>query len=396
MGPSERSAKPTITAPWDQYDQHVGQVQPELVDSRLNFVVISAPKTGTTWLQDNLICHKDILVPTKESKYFCTFWQWYDINWLLATFAGGEDKCRGDVGGSYMLLPMPVIQKIYSLFPELKLLFVMRDPVERAWSHIRHDYRYRVSGFTDYRGSLEDLSASDIANDSWLDYYLAFGDYPASLERWLSAFPPDQFHVRFIEGIQAAPQRVLLEAFEHLGITPSVDLSDFPLGERVFPGLPVPMPIGLRAYLFHAIQPGLVRLDALLGKHFGLSVPAEWRQAPNESIPGDIARPPHFAPADDERLIQLLAQQLRHSHLPRLIEQDDQGYNVLFYRGRFHAVACDVGPLDLHACSDRELLRHREEGTYLVGESPIQIKQRINAAAALRHDSRKHDAVERS
>ena len=88
MGPSERSTEPTITAPWNQYDQCVGHVQPELVGSRLDLVVISAPKTGATWLQENLVCHEDILAPTRESKYVCTFWWWYDIDRLSAMIRG--------------------------------------------------------------------------------------------------------------------------------------------------------------------------------------------------------------------------------------------------------------------------------------------------------------------
>jgi Sulfotransferase domain len=47
-----------------------------------DFLVVSAPKTGSTWLAYNLACHPSIFVPPdKEIKYFSNFHEWLDLDW---------------------------------------------------------------------------------------------------------------------------------------------------------------------------------------------------------------------------------------------------------------------------------------------------------------------------
>ncbi len=380
----ESNIQASLDQAWQQYDRRIGTIDAALGNCAPDFLVISAPKTGTTWLRRNLVRHRGLYVPPIELKYFCTFWRWFDVNRLLEQFSEGRLRRKGDIGGSYVILPELAIRRIHSLFPELKFIFLMRNPIDRAWSHIRHDYRYRVSGFADYDGPLDTISLSQFVEEFWLDYYFAFGDYASTLNRWLSVFPAERFYVNFTVGIERDPRQVLVEIFKHLGVDSNVDLADFPASDCIFPGLDIGIPQTLETYLHRAYESPLGRLQTLLDDRFGLSLPKQWNdlRQEREQARNGISPPIPLPDTDDKYLISLLGRQLRCSHLPQLVESDYCGYNVMLYQGRFHALACCGGPMDLHTCSPDEIRRRRAEGMYLVHSSPQGIRRLIDRATA--------------
>src|SRR5712691_9258164 len=85
----------------------LGSVDPELATCLPNFLVISAPKTGSTWLSVNLGLHPEIFIPErKELKYFSSYCQWFDLNWYLSHFRPGAGRTRGEASPAYALLPV--------------------------------------------------------------------------------------------------------------------------------------------------------------------------------------------------------------------------------------------------------------------------------------------------
>ena len=62
------------------------------------------------------------------------------------------------------------------------------------------------------------------------------------LRRWSSLFPREQLYVGFYESIASRPQALLRDLFAYLGVNPDVDLSAFPVSQRVLPGLPGDLP----------------------------------------------------------------------------------------------------------------------------------------------------------
>src|SRR5947209_20422801 len=60
-----------------------------------DFLIISPPKTGSTWLADNLRCHPEVFVPAiKEVKYFSSYFKSLDLGWYLGHFAVGAGRSR--------------------------------------------------------------------------------------------------------------------------------------------------------------------------------------------------------------------------------------------------------------------------------------------------------------
>src|SRR5215218_4326678 len=99
-----------------------------------DFLVVSPPKTGSTWLADNLRRHPGLFVPaSKEVKYFSLFGDWLGLEWYLDHFIAAGARLKGEASPSYALLPEERIRLVRDLMPGVKLIYLMRDPLARAW-----------------------------------------------------------------------------------------------------------------------------------------------------------------------------------------------------------------------------------------------------------------------
>ncbi|HSQ54451.1 MAG TPA: sulfotransferase domain-containing protein, partial [Gemmata sp.] len=219
-----------------------------------HFLVISPPKTGSTWLAENLRCHPDLFLPEcKELKYFSSLHRFVGPDWYRAQFARALGRLAGEASPSYAALPSCQIERIHREYPHVRLLFLMRDPISRAWSHARHAHRFQEGRFDGVQtGAPSDADWVACCESDWL---MASGDYLGQLKRWLAVFPREQFLIGFYESIAKEPERLLRTAFRFVGTDDGVDLSTFPTRERVFPGpergLPPSVEASLRV-LWHA------------------------------------------------------------------------------------------------------------------------------------------------
>ena len=163
---------------------------------RPDFLVISPPKTGSTWLADNFRHHPRLFVPAiKEVKYFSCFCNWLDLGWYLDHFRAAPGTIRGEASPSYSILPPDRIRLVRALLPDVKLIFLMRDPIARAWSHARHNFRYREARFADCQHDFDDVPESIWHEAFRHEWSLASGDYLGQLRRWREVFPREQFFV---------------------------------------------------------------------------------------------------------------------------------------------------------------------------------------------------------
>jgi len=107
-----------------------------------DWMVVAPPKTGTSWVYANLRNHPDAYaVDVKEVKYFSNRFELEDLRNYVAHFRNGVGKVKGEASPSYSLLPCRTIRLIRKLIPDLKLIYLMREPSGRAWSHARHNFR---------------------------------------------------------------------------------------------------------------------------------------------------------------------------------------------------------------------------------------------------------------
>jgi hypothetical protein len=249
----------------------------KLAAQRPDFLVISPPKTGSTWLADNLRCHPDVFVPpNKEVKYFSSWYRHLDLNWYLGQFVGGVGRIKGEASPSYALLPRERIRLVRRLLPDIKLVFLMRDPVARAWSHAKHCFRYREANFAASSADFAAVTDAEWRANFRHEWTLASGDYLGQLRRWRSVFPRGQMYVGFYESIARAPETLLRELFAFLEVSPEVDFARFPVADRILPGLPASLPAGLREDLHDLLGNRTRELADFLAEEFDLQPPPDW------------------------------------------------------------------------------------------------------------------------
>ena len=145
-------------------------------DAKPDFLCVGAQKAGTTWLFEQLNWHDDFwMPPLKEVNYFdhmsrsrhpersarsnlrlrderdrrfleamenlCAQ-QHIDLDLYAQLFAPKGSLLSGDVSPAYCIVPEEIIVRIVDRFPELKVIFLARDPVERAWSDLSMAVQY--------------------------------------------------------------------------------------------------------------------------------------------------------------------------------------------------------------------------------------------------------------
>jgi Sulfotransferase domain len=244
-----------------------------------DFLVIGAQKAGTTALYAYLHWHPGITGPSwKEVSFFDRHW-WRGEAWYRGQFPlRSGRRLVGEASPSYLFHPLAP-ERVRSLVPDAKLVALVRDPVDRAYSHYQHEVALgrEPLSFADAlaaeaertRGEVERLVADPRAfSRAWWDHtYAARGRYADQLERWLAAFPREQLLVVPSEDLGERPAEAYAAVLAFLGAAPHA-LPEFP---RVFERQYEPMRPETRASLAATFAEPNRRLEQLLGRSLGWS-----------------------------------------------------------------------------------------------------------------------------
>ncbi|MBI3862012.1 MAG: sulfotransferase domain-containing protein [Planctomycetia bacterium] len=305
-----------------------------------DWMVIAPPKTGTTWVSENFRRHPQMFVPlSKEVKYFSNRFATEDLRWYLGQFREGLGKSKGEAPPSYSLLPRSTIRIVRQLMPDLKLVFLMRDPIARAWSHARHCFRFREANFKGRLGAIDTVSDAEWIENLADDWNRLCGDYLGQLQRWLSVFPREQLFLAFFDDIVDSPRATLHQLFKFLGVDEGfADSSDVAL-EAANVGLTHQMPARVAAHLTRLYGPRTRELAEFLAREFDLQVPNSWH-----AVLDDQAQSSGECHAvidwqvDDARLRAVLARD-------DLTHLDFLGFQVIERGSGFMAYRTSLGPL---------------------------------------------------
>jgi hypothetical protein len=196
------------------------------------FLVIGAYKAGTTTVHHALRAHPDVFVPLQKEPSFFAFADApdpaspayeravRDEAAYTALFAdAGTATAVGEVSPEYLVNP-EAPAAIAQRCPNVELIAVLRNPVDRAWSdwlmYVR-DGRER----DDFARALTLQEQRQRAGEP-TGHYLSTGEYADQLVRYLARFPREQLHVWLYDDLDSNPDRVMREMFTALGVDPHV------------------------------------------------------------------------------------------------------------------------------------------------------------------------------
>ena len=208
-----------------------------------DFLCIGAHKAGSTWLYQQLDSHPDFwMPPVKELHY---------LDQLSRVQRAAGPRCRderdrrflerlqslsaepsidlvnyarlfepkasllsGDISPNYSTLSNKVIRQVVGYFPNLKVMFLARDPVERVWSHLSMEVHYRqIEPF--------DVTNIDEVNRNLLRRGMLLRSYPSAVvARWKRYVHPAQFRVYFFDDLQSNPAELRRSILYFLGADP--------------------------------------------------------------------------------------------------------------------------------------------------------------------------------
>lgn len=196
-----------------------------------DFLGIGAQKAGTTWLAESLRRHPAVfLAPRKELHWFDNKWD-RPLREYARQFADAQGRVKGEITPAYGVLPPERIRFVRTVMPDVRLVLLLRNPAERAWSHALMDLGAR-------RGRKpEEIGADEVIAFLEEEHAARRGDYLAILDAWLGVFPEEQLLVAFFDDVQNRPRELLERVFRHLSVSTDVDWTLFPLGDRIVPGV---------------------------------------------------------------------------------------------------------------------------------------------------------------
>lgn len=197
------------------------------------FLVIGGQKCGTSWLGHHLSQHPDVFLPPGEVHYFTHADRWArGVDWYRDHFCEATtERAVGEKTPNYLWVTdhrvgphMPgVHRRVHQLLPDARLVAIVREPVSRAISALRHQVRAgRIPPLDP-----EDLLLGRHRHVAEAQGILDMGRYAVGLEAFLELYPRDQLLVLVHEeDVVADPRRGLQRVCDFLGVDPGFAFRD--------------------------------------------------------------------------------------------------------------------------------------------------------------------------
>ena len=268
-----------------------------------DFLIIGAQKSGTTWLDRNLRLHPQLWLPPEKEIHFFDLPQWLPFfvlrlapmrgvrrwvqyrmrrdaviaqekphlaefyrryywglrttTWYRKIFAPGENQLAGETTPRYATLGRRRLQQLARLLPDVKIIYVLRDPIDRMWSDLALFSSAKFGG--EGLGTKASPSARKFLSD---ERNLAHSRYFTNLEAWHRIIPRDHIHLVFYDDITADPEELLKGICRFLEIDSFHIQSGRILRERIHAHEYPPLPEAFARDLASRLLPDLRRLQA--------------------------------------------------------------------------------------------------------------------------------------
>jgi hypothetical protein len=189
-----------------------------------DFMIIGTAKAGTTSLFQYLAQHPDIIPSkTKELFYFGTPSQWRGLRWYLTNFPlkeEAENKLTFEATPAY-LYNIYAPEKIGYLFPDMRFIASLRDPVKRAFSHWSSRHNRNKNGELYDARSFEEAVNQELDEnykDPHAHRFLYKGMYATHLKNWYQYYPPENILLLDFDELKQNPKSFLAKVAQFLSI----------------------------------------------------------------------------------------------------------------------------------------------------------------------------------
>ena len=211
-----------------------------------SFMVIGAQRCGTTSLYSYLVQHPLILPSFKKEVHFFDHNYHRGTLWYKAFFpsifqliikqkenglASHRSMLTGEATPYYFFHPLAP-KRIARILPNVKLIVLLRNPIDRAFSHYNHEVRMGTETLSfeeaikHEKSRLQGEREKILTKANYRSYayqhfsYLNRGIYISQVLYWLNFFPIDQLHVVCSEDFFEYPESVLKDITKFLGVPP--------------------------------------------------------------------------------------------------------------------------------------------------------------------------------
>lgn len=192
-----------------------------------NLILIGAQKSGSTAVYDWLSQHPDIYgnPAMKDFPFFCKP-EYFDqgLEWFAGHFKGHRDESiilHGYV--HYLFLHGEIAARLKAYNPELKLIVLLRNPVERAFSGYLQARKTGNESIVTFEEAIQADQAGKLhtLRDKVDRSYLSHGLYAQQLEAYFEHFPSHQIHIELYDEVRNNPMECCTRLFSFAGVDPA-------------------------------------------------------------------------------------------------------------------------------------------------------------------------------
>ena len=235
-----------------------------------DFLGIGAQKSATRWLYNQLKRHDDIyLTPIKELHYFDkirkaeTYSDRYDLDvwkknfynfkllskpdwkmryffgeysdeWYSSLFKGAKGRKAGEITPEYSILGVDDIKLVKNINLEMKMIYLLRNPSARAWSHFRMHVRRNGLKY-------DRMDEKDVFKFIGSANCYRKGNYLENIRKWYTVFEEEKVFIGYLEEVIERPNKLLQNVLRHIGVDTDLSRLGTSIEEASHVGQPIPI-----------------------------------------------------------------------------------------------------------------------------------------------------------
>lgn len=259
-----------------------------------DFLIVGPQRTGTTWLHAHLRDHPRIFLSEPKELFFFSRlktpdhpkFESSDLGWYLRRFrdplwrrlvkTGGAlwryqqpywPEVRGEATASYAAMDEDVIEEITALNPDIRIILMVRNPVDRAWSHAKKDLLRRS------KREVSEVPEQEFKAFFTDEYQLRCSRYVENCDNWTDHLKPGHLLLCFFEDIALRPRELLIKVMAFLGVAATERFIADDVHESINPSGPSRIPATYRLFLEELLRPEMelfakrFKLEWPLGRH---------------------------------------------------------------------------------------------------------------------------------